>query len=195
MHLQRLWQHPRARQTQQLERRKQRAKLWRTANARQQVLQREWQWELHADDVEARDSTGVAVQLCGALNVFRNKECLLCCALVLPEVSTAGRNTRSHERRHKLTGNTNISNEKRSQVVMRISSSLMGDSTNAATLDVSQAKKNYRSSQIAGMRPKHLRLAGIRTVLCHQDSVRVPPIALAAARHTPPVALFFPMLH
>ena len=43
-----------------------------------------------------------------------------------------------------------------------------------------------------GIRPKHCCLTGIRTVLNTQDSVRVPPVVLAAARRTPPVAPFCP---
>ena len=35
----------------------------------------------------------------------------------------------------------------------------------------------------------HLRLEAVRAVLCYQDSVRVPPILLAAACRAQPVAL------
>ena len=44
------------------------------------------------------------------------------------------------------------------------------------------------------LRPKHLRLAGARSVLYHQDSVRVRPVALAATSRATPVALFSPFL-
>ena len=40
---------------------------------------------------------------------------------------------------------------------------------------------------------KHLRFAAVRAVLYNQDSVRVPPVVLAATRGTPPVALL--LLH
>ena len=40
-----------------------------------------------------------------------------------------------------------------------------------------------------GVRPKHLRLAGVRAVLYEHDPVRLPPIALTAARRLPPVTL------
>ena len=40
----------------------------------------------------------------------------------------------------------------------------------------------------------HLRLSGIRTVLLCQDSVRVAPVVLTAARRAPPVALFLPVV-
>ena len=42
--------------------------------------------------------------------------------------------------------------------------------------------------------PKHLRLTGFRTVLFNHDSVRVPPITLAATSRAPPVALLLPAL-
>ena len=42
--------------------------------------------------------------------------------------------------------------------------------------------------------PAHLRLAGVRTVLYNQDSVRVFPVVVAAARRTPAVTLCFPTL-
>ena len=45
-----------------------------------------------------------------------------------------------------------------------------------------------------GMRPKHLRIAAIRTILYDKDSVWIPPDVLASACSTPSVALLLLLL-
>ena len=55
--------------------------------------------------------------------------------------------------------------------------------------DLECVHKILARTQRRSMSPQHIRFAAVRAVLYNQDLVRVPPVVLAVARRTAPVAL------